>query len=125
MREEEQKLAESYAWQAEELTRLQSMKDEAESELRNERERLKREASEAKNRLLEAKQIQHEVEQTRIESSKEAERIIQEYKETHEILQETEEQKLLAERERLESDSAELRLALAKSRAEKEEALAL
>jgi CRP-like cAMP-binding protein len=186
MREEEQKLAESYAWQAEELTRLQAMKDEAESELRGERERLKSEASEAKTRLLEAKRIQHEVEQTRIESSKEAEerrlrqvelerklrdevqekivserhkieaefarnaeelerarrekdaaeaariaaaeeaeRIIQEYKETHAVLRETEEQKLLAERERLERDSAELRQALEQSRIEKEEALAL
>lgn len=73
MREEEKKLAESYAWQAEELARLQKMKDEAESELKLERERLKTEASEAKTRLREAQRIQHEVEQTRIESSKEAE----------------------------------------------------
>ncbi len=73
MREEEKKLAESYAWQAEELARLQKMKDEAEGELKLERERLKTESSDAKTRLREAQRIQHEVEQTRIESSKEAE----------------------------------------------------
>ncbi|MFT4560648.1 MAG: CRP-like cAMP-binding protein [Gammaproteobacteria bacterium] len=186
MREEERKLAESYAWQAEELKRLQAMKDDAESELRQERELLKKEASEAKTRLMEAKRIQHEVEQTRIQSSEEAEtrqlrqvelerklrdevqekivserhkieaefarnaeelerarrekdaaeaariaaaaeaeRIIQEYKETHEVLRRREEEKLLAERQRLESDSAELRLALEESRREKEQALEL
>ncbi len=122
MREEEKKLADSYAWQAEELTRLQQMKDEAETELRTERDRLQVEASEAKKRLQEAKRIQHEVEQTRIDSSKEAEERQRRQVELERKLRDEVQRKIVSERHKIEADFARNAEELERARREKEAA---
>lgn len=122
MREEEKKLAESYAWQAEELARLQQMKDEAQSELHKERERLKHEASEAKKRLLEAKRIQNEVEQTRVESSKEAEERQLRQVELERKLRDEAQQKIVSERHKIEAEFARNAEELERARREKDAA---
>ncbi|MFT5416061.1 MAG: CRP-like cAMP-binding protein [Gammaproteobacteria bacterium] len=119
MREEERKLAESYAWQAEELKRLQAMKDAAESELRQERELLKKEASEAKTRLMEAKRIQHEVEQTRIQSSLEAEERQLRQVELERKLRDEVQEQIASERHKIEAEFARNAEELDRARREK------
>jgi len=122
MREEEEKLAESYAWQAEELARLQKMKDEAESELAQQRESLKMEASEAKTRLREAKRIEHEVEQTRVESSAEAEERQLRQVELERKLRDEVQQKVVSERHKIEAEFARNAEELERARREKDAA---
>jgi len=122
MREEERKLAESYAWQEEELARLQKMKDEAESELALERERLQAEANEAKTRLREAQRIQHEVEKTRQESSREAEERQQRQVELEQRLRDEVQEKIASERHKIEAEFARNAEELERARREKEAA---
>ena len=122
MAEEEKKLAESYAWQAEELARLQKMKDEAELELNIERDRVKTEASEAKVRLREAQRIQHEVEQTRIASSKEAEERQLRQVELERKLRDEVQEKIVSERHKIEAEFARNAEELERARREKDAA---
>ena len=122
MREEERKLSESYAWQAAELERLQKMKDEAESELQKERERFREEAAEAKTRLREAQRIQKEVEQTRQDSSREAEERQQRQIELERKLRDEVQQRLASERHKIEAEFARNAEELERARREKESA---
>jgi len=122
MQEEEKKLTESYAWQAAELARLQQMKDEAESQLGKEREALKMEAAEAKKRLHEAKRIQHEVEQARIESSTEADMRQRRHLELERKLRDEMQQKIASERHKIEAEFARNAEELERARREKDAA---
>ena len=95
------------------------MKDVAESELHNERERLKVEAGEAKTRLLEAKRIQQEVEKTRVESSKEAEQRQLRQVELERKLRDEAQANIFSERHKIEAELARNAEELKRARREK------
>jgi CRP-like cAMP-binding protein len=106
LEEEQKKLEQSYARQADELARLQAMKEAAEHQLEEERERLKTVSSEAKEKLSEAKRIQQEVEQARVESAREAEQRQQRQLELEEQLRSKANAQIVSERRSLEAEFA-------------------
>ena len=122
MCEEQKKLEESYAWQAEELARLKQMKEEAENQLCAERDRLQIESEEARNRLTEAKRIQREVEQAKLESTREAERREQRQLELESKLRDEINAKVDSERRKLEAEFAHNAEELERARLERDAA---
>lgn len=116
LREEERKLKESYAWQAEELKRLQEQKRTAEARLKEEQARVAEQSREARTRLQQAREWQERLQQVQAASASEAARKEQEKLALEQRLREELKNKVRSERARLEQElannAAELRRAV-------------
>jgi CRP-like cAMP-binding protein len=101
LQDEKKKLEEVYSRNAEEVEKLQRMKQEAEEQMRRDRERLDKEAAEAKKQLAEAQQLKKQIEASRKAMEKEAEKRRKEQEEMERKIQEKAREKLEAERRKL------------------------
>ena len=120
--EEERKLRESYAWQAEELKRLQSQKTDAEVRLREEQERVRVQAEEARVRLAQARDYQRRLEEVQQASAHEAEMREQQQLALESKLREELRHKVQTERQQLEQELARNAVELERARREREAA---
>lgn len=127
---EVEKTREDSSREAEERQRRQvelerKLRDEVQEKIVSERHKIEAEFARNAEELERARREKDAAEAARIAAAEEAERIIAEYKNTHEQLREREQEKLQAERERLQREAEALREALEESRREQEAALKL
>ena len=122
LQEEERKLRESYAWQAEELKRLQSQKADAEVRLREEQERLRVQAEESRGRLAEARDYQRRLEEVQEASARETEMREQQQLALERKLREELHHKVKSERRQLEEELARNAIELERARRERDAA---
>ena len=122
LQEEERKLRESYAWQAEELKRLQGQKADAEVRLREEQERVRLQAEESRVRLAEARDYQRRLEEVQQASAREAEMREQQQLALEGKLREELRHKVQSERRQLEEELARNAAELERARREREAA---
>ena len=124
LQEEERKLRASYAWQAEELKRLQSQKAEAEVRLREEQERVRVQADESRARLAEARDYQRRLEEVQLASAHETEMREQQQLALERKLREELRHTVQTERRQLEQELARNAAELDRARREREAAAA-
>ncbi len=122
-REESSREAEERQQRQVELER--KLRDEVQEKIVSERHKIEAEFARNAEELERARREKEAAEAARVAAAEEAERIIAEYKNTHEQLREREQEKLQAERERLQHEAEALREALEESRREREAALEL
>ena len=122
LQEEERKLRESYAWQAEELKRLQSQKADAEGRLREEQERVRVQAEESRVRLAEARDYQRRLEEVQQASAQETEMREQQQLALERKLREELSHTVQTERRQLEQELARNAAELERARREREAA---
>ncbi len=122
LEEEERKLRESYAWQAEELKRLQGQKADAEVRLREEQERVRVQAEESRIRLAEARDYQRRLEEVQQASTRETEMREQQQLALERKLREELRHKVQSERRQLEEELARNAAELERARREREAA---
>ena len=122
LQEEERKLRASYAWQAEELKRLQSQKAEAEVRLREEQERVRVQADESRVRLAEARDYQRRLEEVQLASAHETEMREQQQLALESKLREELRHTVQTERRQLEQELARNAAELDRARREREAA---
>ena len=122
LQEEERKLRASYAWQAEELKRLQSQKAEAEVRLREEQERVRVQADESRVRLAEARDYQRRLEEVQLASAHETEMREQQQLALERKLREELRHTVQTERRQLEQELARNAAELDRARREREAA---
>ncbi|MGR8920113.1 MAG: cyclic nucleotide-binding domain-containing protein [Gammaproteobacteria bacterium] len=119
LREEEAKLKESYAWQAEELKRLKEQKKVAEQRLAEERARVEEQSEQARARLAEAREYQARLAEAQQKSAAEAAMREQQQLELKKRLREELQHKVQTERSRLESELARNAAELERARQER------
>ncbi len=122
LQDEEAKLRESYAWQAEELQRLKQQKVEAEARLRDEQERVEKQSAQARAQLAQARDYQNRLEQ--VEQASAAEAALRERQEIElkRRLREELNQKVQSERAALEQELARNAVELQRARRERDAA---
>jgi CRP-like cAMP-binding protein len=121
-REESSREAKSRQQRQLELER--KLRDEIQSKVDGEQRRLEADFARNAEELKSAQREKAAAEAARVAASEEAERIIAECKQTHQQMREREAEKLRLGRERLESDAAQLRAALAEAQQSQEHAQA-
>ena len=120
--EEERKLRESYAWQSEELERLQAQKGLAEERLKEEQQRVKEESAKARERLAQAREFEGRLEQVQRDSAAEAAQREQADLELKRRLRVELDQKVQSERSKLEQELARNAIELDRARSERDAA---
>ncbi len=104
LEQEQQRLQDSYAWQADELKRLQSLKEDAEERLRIEHERADDESAKAQQHLEQARDIQVRLEEEQLAHANERTRHAQADVELRARLREELTEKVAAERTKVERE---------------------
>lgn len=119
LQDEKKKLEEVYSRNAEEMEKLQRLKQEAEETMKAERERLEREAEQARKHLEEANEIKKQIETSRRAMEKEAEKRRKEQEEMERKIQMKAREKLEAERKKMAEQFARNNEELEKARQER------
>ena len=122
LKDEERKLKESYAWQAEELERLKIQKAEAEVRLREEQMRVETQAEESRVRLAQARDYQERLQEVELASAREAEMREEQQLALERRLQKELKQNVRFERQKLEEELTRNATELERARHERDAA---
>lgn len=122
LKDEEEKIKQSYAWQAEELERLKAQKKAAEARLQEEQARVEAQSSKAREQLAKARDYQEQLKQVQQVSAEEASRREQQQLDLERRLREEMKHKVHSEREKLEQELSRNAEALERANQEREAA---